>query len=55
MRNLRDGMIAARAILLRALPALFAVSPPRALTERLLKIVQQHTRTSVPSLRVRWA
>ena len=55
MRDLRDGMIAAREILPRALPALFAVAPPRALTERLLKIVQQHERIIVPNLRARWA
>ena len=55
MRDLRDGMIAAREILPRALPALFAAAPPRALTERLLKIVQHHERTIVPNLRARWA
>ena len=55
MRNLRDGMIAAREMLPRALPALFAVAPPRALTERLLKIVQNQERTIVPNLRARWA
>ena len=38
--RLRDGMIAMRELLPRALPALFAVAPPRALTERLLKIVE---------------
>jgi hypothetical protein len=55
MRDLRDGMIAVRDLLPRALPALFAVAPPRALTERLLKIVQHHERTIVPNLRARWA
>jgi hypothetical protein len=55
MRNLRDGMITVREILPRTLPALFAVAPPRALTERLLKIVQKHERTIVPNLRARWA
>jgi hypothetical protein len=55
MRALRDGMIATRKILPRALPALFADAPPRALTERLLKIVQHHERTIVPNLRARWA
>jgi hypothetical protein len=55
MRNMRDAMITVREILPRALPALFAVSPPRALTERLLKIVQKHERTIVPNLRARWA
>jgi hypothetical protein len=55
MRNLRDCLIAAREILPRALPALFAVAPPRALTERLLKIVQQHERIIVPNLRARRA
>jgi hypothetical protein len=55
MRTMRDGMIAVRATLPRALPALFAVAPPRALTERLLKIVQKHERMIVPNLRVRWA
>jgi hypothetical protein len=55
MRDLRDGMIAVREILPRALPALFAVAPPRALTEQLLKIVQHHERTILPNLRARWA
>jgi hypothetical protein len=55
MRDLRDGMIAARELLPRALPALFAVAPPRALTERLLKIVQNHERTIMPNLRAHWA
>jgi hypothetical protein len=48
-------MIAVRDLLPRALPALFAVAPPRALTERLLKIVQHHERAIVPNLRARWA
>ncbi|MEO7909946.1 MAG: hypothetical protein ABIV47_09870, partial [Roseiflexaceae bacterium] len=55
LRDLRDGMIAVRELLPRALPALFAVAPPRALTERLLKIVQHHERAIVPNLRARWA
>ena len=55
MRDLRDGMIAAREVLPRALPALFAAAPPRALTERLLKIVQHPERTIAPNLRARWA
>jgi hypothetical protein len=55
MRIMRDGMITVREILPRALPALFVVAPPRALTERLLKIVQKHERTIVPNLRARWA
>jgi hypothetical protein len=55
VRELRDGMIAMRELLPRALPALFAVSPPRALTERLLKIVQGHQRAIVPSLKARRA
>jgi hypothetical protein len=55
MRAMRDGIIAARDLLPRALPALFAVAPPRALTARLLKIVAQHERVIVPNLRARWA
>ena len=55
IRALRDGMIAVRELLPRALPALFAVAPPRALTERLLKIVQNSERVIGPNLRARWA
>jgi hypothetical protein len=55
MRAMRDGMIAARELLPRALPALFAAAPPHALTERLLKIVQKHERAIIPNLRARWA
>jgi len=55
MRDLRDGMIATREILPRALLALFAVAPSRVLTEQLLKIVQNHERTTTPNLRARWA
>jgi DNA-directed RNA polymerase specialized sigma24 family protein len=55
MRDLRDGMIAVREVLPRALPALFAIAPPRALTERLLKIVQHQERPVVPNLRALWA
>jgi hypothetical protein len=55
MREMRDAMIVARELLPRALPALFAAAPPRALTEQLLKIVQNHQRTIVPNLRARWA
>jgi hypothetical protein len=55
MRDLRDGMIATRELLPRALPALFAVAPPHALTARLLKIAQGRQRTIVPDLRARRA
>jgi hypothetical protein len=55
LRNMRDGMIAVREMLPCALPALFAVTPPGALTQRLLKIVQKHERTIVPNLRARRA
>jgi len=54
MRDLRDGMIATRELLPRALPALFAVMPSQALTERLLKIVQGRRRVATPYPR-RWA
>jgi hypothetical protein len=55
MRDLRDGMIATRELLPRALPALFAIAPPRTLTERLLKIVQGRQRAIVPDLSARRA
>ncbi|HJZ48757.1 MAG TPA: hypothetical protein VKE41_16380 [Roseiflexaceae bacterium] len=55
LRDLRDGMIAVRELMPRALPALFAVAPPRALTARLLKIAQGSQRAIVPSLSARRA
>ncbi|HET9221347.1 MAG TPA: hypothetical protein VFO07_02530, partial [Roseiflexaceae bacterium] len=54
-RELRDGMIATRELLPSALPALFAVAPPPALTERLLKIVQVRQRPAAHYPRARWA
>jgi hypothetical protein len=41
LRAARDGMIEARDLLARAIPALFAAPPPAALTERLLKLAER--------------
>ena len=54
LRALRDALITVRDLLPRAIPALFAASPPRALTERLLAM--QQPRDPVARLdRQRWA
>jgi hypothetical protein len=55
LRALRDGIIAVRALLSRALPALFVAMPPRSLTERLLKIVRGPTRPARVSIGTRRA
>jgi hypothetical protein len=41
LRELRDGVLAVRELLPRAVPALFAAAPPLALTERLLELVDE--------------
>src|SRR5262249_47986217 len=48
LRALRDGMIAVRTMLARAIPALFSATPPLALAERLLDQAQQRQRTRAP-------
>ncbi|HEX9373228.1 MAG TPA: hypothetical protein VF897_19600, partial [Roseiflexaceae bacterium] len=55
LRALRDGVIAARDLLPRAIPALFAAMPPLDLTDRLLKIVQGRRRAGPPRVSTRWA
>jgi DNA-directed RNA polymerase specialized sigma24 family protein len=54
-RALRDGVIATRELLPRAIPALFAVAPPHTLTERLLGIVQGRPSAHRPSVSARRA
>ncbi len=40
LRAVRDGLLATRELLPRAIPALFAAAPPHTLTEKLLKLAQ---------------
>jgi DNA-directed RNA polymerase specialized sigma24 family protein len=55
LRAARDGMIEARDLLPRAIPALFAALPPPALTERLLDLAGEHHRPAEPRHRHHWA
>jgi hypothetical protein len=48
LRAARDGMLATRELLRRAIPALFATTPPAGLSERLLKQAERRQRASLP-------
>jgi DNA-directed RNA polymerase specialized sigma24 family protein len=55
LRELRDGMLAARELLPRSIPALFAVAPPPALVGKLLELVQNGRAPRLPQISARRA
>ncbi len=55
LRDLRDGMIAVRELLPRAIPTLFAVLPPPALVDHLVKLVQSDRPARLPQMTTRRA
>jgi len=55
LRDIRDGMLAIRELLPRALPTLFAVPPPPALVDRLLELIQIDHPARLPRISTRRA
>jgi len=55
LRDLRDGMIAVRELLPRALPTLFAAPPPPALVDQLLELIQNDRPARLPRVSMRRA
>jgi len=55
LRDLRDGMMAVRELLPRAIPTLFAAPPPPALVDRLLELIQNDRPSRLPQVSTRRA